>query len=96
MTVVSNQSVGSTDHVSFIDAVLLALFGVWFVQIVSGTQATFETSALGAPVLAFILWAIVAFVAFNASFGRSIVSWGGGTATGHCIHNPDGTYTFQP
>lgn len=21
---------------------------------------------------------------------------GGGTATGHCIHNPDGTYTFQP
>jgi O-antigen ligase len=48
---------------TFIDAVLLALFGVWFVRIVSGTQSTFEMSALGAPVLAFVLWAIVAFVA---------------------------------
>ena len=26
--------------------------------------------------------AIVGFVLFNASFGESIVSWGGGTATG--------------
>jgi hypothetical protein len=28
------------------------------------------------------VWAIVAFILFNASFGESIVSWGGGTATG--------------
>lgn len=28
------------------------------------------------------LWAIVGFILFNASFGESIVSWGGGTATG--------------
>jgi hypothetical protein len=48
---------------TFIDAVLLALFGVWFMRIVSGTQPTFEMSALGAPVLAFVLWAVVAFVA---------------------------------
>lgn len=28
------------------------------------------------------LWAVIVFVAFNASFGESIISWGGGTATG--------------
>ncbi len=28
------------------------------------------------------LWAVAGFILFNASFGESIVSWGGGTATG--------------
>jgi hypothetical protein len=40
---------------TFIDAVLLALFGVWFVRLVTGTERTFETSALGVPILAFLL-----------------------------------------
>jgi hypothetical protein len=48
---------------TFIDAVLLALFGVWFVRLVTGTQRTFETSALGIPIFAFLLWAIITFIA---------------------------------
>lgn len=48
---------------TFIDAVLLALFGVWFVRMVTGTQRTFDVSALGAPILAFLLWALVTFIA---------------------------------
>lgn len=48
---------------TFIDAVLLALFGVWFVRMVTGTQRTFDTSALGAPIFAFLLWALVTFIA---------------------------------
>ncbi len=48
---------------TFIDAALVALFGVWFVRIVTGAQRTFDISALGAPILAFLLWALVAFIA---------------------------------
>lgn len=28
------------------------------------------------------IWAVLVFILFNASFGESIISWGGGTATG--------------
>ena len=48
---------------TFIDGVLLALFGVWFVRMVTGAQRTFEASSLGAPILALLLWAVVAFIA---------------------------------
>ena len=48
---------------TFIDAALLALFGVWFVRIVTGTQRTFDTSALGLPIFAFLLWTLVTFIA---------------------------------
>jgi O-antigen ligase len=48
---------------TFIDVVLLALFGVWFVRMVTGTQRTFQASALGAPILAFLLWALITFIA---------------------------------
>jgi len=48
---------------TFIDAVLLALFGVWFVRMVTRTQRTFETSALGTPIFAFLLWAVITFIA---------------------------------
>jgi hypothetical protein len=48
---------------TFIDAVLLALFGVWFVRLVTGTERTFETSALGVPIFAFLLWALITFIA---------------------------------
>jgi len=48
---------------TFIDAVLLALFGVWFVRMVTGTQRTFEASALGVPIFAFLLWALITFIA---------------------------------
>jgi len=47
---------------TFIDAVLLALFGVWFVRMVTRTQRTFEISALGPPILAFLLWALITFI----------------------------------
>jgi hypothetical protein len=48
---------------TFIDAVLLALFGVWFVRLVTGTERTFETSTLGVPIFAFLLWALITFIA---------------------------------
>ncbi|GAB4541220.1 MAG: O-antigen ligase family protein [Anaerolineae bacterium] len=47
---------------TFIDAVLLALFGVWFIRMVTRTDRTFQTSALGIPVLAFLLWALITFI----------------------------------
>jgi len=48
---------------TFIDAVLLALFGVWFVRLVTRTDRTFEVSVLGLPILAFLLWALITFIA---------------------------------
>ena len=48
---------------TFIDGVLLALFGVWFIRLVTKTQRTFDTSALGAPIFAFLLWAVITFIA---------------------------------
>lgn len=48
---------------TFIDGVLLALFGVWFIRLVTKTQRTFDTSALGAPIFAFLLWALITFIA---------------------------------
>ncbi len=48
---------------TFIDVVLLGLFGVWFMQLVTRTQRTFQVSALGVPILAFLLWALITFIA---------------------------------
>jgi O-antigen ligase len=48
---------------TFIDAVLLAMFGVWFVRMVTHTERTFQMSALGMPILAFLLWALITFIA---------------------------------
>jgi O-antigen ligase len=48
---------------TFIDAVLLALFGVWFVRIVTKAQRTLEISPLGASIFAFLLWALITFLA---------------------------------
>ena len=48
---------------TFIDAVLLALFGVWLVRLVTRTERTFEASALGVPIFAFLLWAVITFIA---------------------------------
>jgi O-antigen ligase len=39
------------------------LFGVWIARLVTGRQRTFEASALGAPVFAFLLWAVITFIA---------------------------------
>jgi O-antigen ligase len=48
---------------TFIDAALLALFGVWVMRLVTRAQRTFEASALGTPIFAFMLWTVVTFVA---------------------------------
>jgi O-antigen ligase len=48
---------------TFIDAVMLALFGVWFLRLVTRTDRTFEISVLGLPILAFLLWALITFIA---------------------------------
>lgn len=60
---------------TFIDAVLLALFGVWFVRLVTGTERTFEASALGVPIFAFLLWALITFIAglSHASLNATVV-----------------------
>ena len=48
---------------TLIDLVLLMLFGVWLMHLVTGRQRTFETSAVGMALLAFIVWTLVTFVA---------------------------------
>ena len=48
---------------TFIDLVLLALFGVWLMHLVTGRQRTFETSAVGTALFAFMAWTLVTFVA---------------------------------
>jgi len=48
---------------TFLDAALLLIFFVWLVPYVFGWEQHFEGTPLGAPVLAFILLAIGAFVA---------------------------------
>lgn len=48
---------------TFLDAILLALFGVWFLRIVTGAETTFIGSPLGVPIFAFLAWAMVAFIA---------------------------------
>ena len=60
---------------TFIDLVLLALFGVWFVRLVTGTERTFEASALGVPIFAFLLWALITFIAglSHASLNATVV-----------------------
>lgn len=57
---------------TFLDLALLAVFGVWLMRIVSRpansmryyrTQRTFEVSALGIPIFAFLVWTLITFVA---------------------------------
>jgi len=48
---------------TFIDAVLLALFGVWFIRLVTRTQLSLDVSALGLPIFALLLWTLISFVA---------------------------------
>lgn len=48
---------------TFMDAILGALFGVWFLRIVTGSDTTFVGSSLGTPIFAFLAWAVVAFIA---------------------------------
>ena len=48
---------------TFIDLALLAVFATALLRIVARKQHTFEVSALGIPILAFLLWTLVTFVA---------------------------------
>lgn len=48
---------------TFLDAILLALYGVWFLRVATGTETTFTASPLGVPIFAFLAWAVVAFIA---------------------------------
>ncbi|MGQ9500441.1 MAG: O-antigen ligase family protein [Anaerolineae bacterium] len=48
---------------TFLDLALLAVFAVPLLRIVARKQHTFELSVLGIPILAFLLWTLVTFVA---------------------------------
>lgn len=48
---------------TFLDAILLALFGVWGLRIITGRDTTFTGSSLGVFIFAFLAWAVVAFIA---------------------------------
>jgi O-antigen ligase len=57
---------------TLLDLALLAVFGVWLMRMVSRptnstrdyrTQRAFEASALGIPLFAFLVWAVITFVA---------------------------------
>ncbi|MCJ7619590.1 MAG: hypothetical protein MUP64_05170, partial [Anaerolineae bacterium] len=54
---------------TFLDAVLLAVFGVWLARVFTRTQEGFVSSPLDLPILIFILLAFVAFVAGTAHAG---------------------------
>jgi O-antigen ligase len=54
---------------TFLDAVLLAVFGVWLARLLTRTQEGFVSSPLDLPILIFILLAFVAFVAGTAHAG---------------------------
>ncbi len=47
---------------TFLDLILLALFGVWFLRIVTGQDTTFIASPLGIPIFVFLAWAVVTFI----------------------------------
>ncbi|MCU0521495.1 MAG: O-antigen ligase family protein [Anaerolineae bacterium] len=66
-------SVGFTP--TFLDLVLLALFGAWGLQFLMGEEQRIVTTAVGGPVLAFTLLAVVAFVAglANGAFTSFLV-----------------------
>jgi O-antigen ligase len=48
---------------TFIDAALLALFGVWFLRLGGRRHPTFQLSPLGLPIAAFLLWTVITFIA---------------------------------
>lgn len=48
---------------TFLDVILGALFGVWFLRMVTGQERRFIASPLGPPIFAFLAWAVVAFIA---------------------------------
>jgi len=54
---------------TFLDAVLLAVFGVWLARVFTRAQEGFVSSPLDLPILIFILLAFVAFIAGTAHAG---------------------------
>jgi O-antigen ligase len=60
---------------TFIDAALLALFGVWLLRMLTRTQRTFEASPVGTPLFAFLVWTLVTFIAglANASATATVL-----------------------
>jgi len=48
---------------TFLDLILAALFGVWFLRIITGEETTFTATAVGAPIFIFLAWAVITFVA---------------------------------
>lgn len=47
---------------TFLDLILAALFGVWFLRIVTKQETTFVASPLGIPIFLFLAWAVVTFI----------------------------------
>lgn len=47
---------------TFIDVILAAIFGVWFLRLITGKETVFVGSGLGIPIFAFLAWAVVTFV----------------------------------
>ncbi len=54
---------------TFLDAALLAVFGVWLARVFARSQEGFITSPLDVPILTFIFLAVVAFVAGTSHAG---------------------------
>ena len=48
---------------TFIDLILGALFGVWFLRVITGKETKFVGSSVGGPIVLFLFWAVVTFVA---------------------------------
>ncbi|MEM7034188.1 MAG: O-antigen ligase family protein, partial [Chloroflexota bacterium] len=53
---------------TFLNLIMGALFGVWFLLIITGKETTFIGTPIGGAVFAFFAWAIVAF-AFGLRYG---------------------------
>jgi O-antigen ligase len=47
---------------TFIDVIMAAIFGVWFLRLITGKETVFIGSALAMPIFAFLAWAVVTFV----------------------------------
>jgi len=48
---------------TFLDLILAALFGVWFLRLITGKETVFIGTAVGGPILVFLAWAVITFVA---------------------------------
>ena len=51
---------------TFLDLILAALFGVWFLRIITAKETTFIGTAVGVPIFIFLAWATITFVAGSA------------------------------